>query len=64
VAEKVYIPGFLTRMVWVFWDLLTSCCVRKEVTFDSGKLPQPFLNPAVMGQRRKQRAEREKKDQG
>ena len=63
MAEKVYIPGFLNRMVWVFWDLLTSCC-EKEVTFDSGKLPQPFLNPAVMGQRRKQRAEREKKDQG
>ncbi len=48
----------------VFLDLLTSCCVRKEVTFDSGKLPRPFLNPAVMGQRTKQRAEREKKDQG
>jgi len=38
--------------------------VRKEVTFDSGKLPRPFLNPAVMEQRRRQHAEREKKDQG
>jgi hypothetical protein len=58
-VEKVYPVSTEWSGFWIADKLL-----RKEVTFDSGKLPQPFLNPVVMEQRRKQHAEREKKDQG
>ena len=50
------VKGVTCRVIFCGSTMMLTIC-RKEVIFDSGKLPQPFLDPKVMDRRKREREE-------